>query len=162
MSEWWSYLLTVVGVSGLYLAGKKNLWGWAVGLGAQGLWIAYAYATSQPGFYASAVAYGSVYARNLWRWRKEALEERERPEEIPAVKLCPCGHYVAPHPFPGCKTEDLPQFGVYGCTCKAFTRQGGTPRFLNPGETIDKISGWHNYGNCPHHPPQPPDNVKTL
>lgn len=82
MNPYWSYLLTAVGVFGLWLAGRKNLWGWAVGLGAQGLWIAYAYFTDQPGFYLSALAYGSVYARNLHRWAKERREEREAAEEF--------------------------------------------------------------------------------
>lgn len=75
MNPYWSYALTTVGVFGLFLAGRKSYWGWAVGLGAQGLWIAYAYATSQPGFYISALAYGGVYAWNLVKWRRTAREE---------------------------------------------------------------------------------------
>ena len=68
---WWSFLLTGVGVFGLYLAGRKSKAGWAVGIGAQALWIAYATATHQWGFYVSAVAYGWVYCRNFLRWRAE-------------------------------------------------------------------------------------------
>ena len=71
MSPYWSYLLTAVGIFGIYLAGRKNLYGWAVGLGAQVLWIAYAVSTEQWGFIVSAFAYGSVYARNWSRWAKE-------------------------------------------------------------------------------------------
>jgi hypothetical protein len=65
----WSYLLAVIGVTGLWLAGRQLAAGWAVGLGAQALWIAYAVATRQWGFIASAVAYGAVYGRNFLRWR---------------------------------------------------------------------------------------------
>lgn len=36
---WWSWLLTAFGVFGLWLAGRGTPWGWAVGLGAQGLWV---------------------------------------------------------------------------------------------------------------------------
>jgi uncharacterized membrane protein YjjB (DUF3815 family) len=68
---WWSWLLTAVGVFGLYLAGKRSRWGWAVGLGAQGLWISYALFSNQFGFLASALAYGSVYGRNLYLWSRE-------------------------------------------------------------------------------------------
>jgi hypothetical protein len=68
---WWSWLLMIVGVFGLYLAGKRNRWGWAVNLGAQGLWVAYAFASGQLGFLISAVAYGAVYGRNLWLWTQE-------------------------------------------------------------------------------------------
>lgn len=75
MNPAWSYVLTAVGAFGLYLAGRKNPMGWAVGLGAQALWIAYASATNQPGFYISAIAYGFVYARNFLAWRRE----RETP-----------------------------------------------------------------------------------
>jgi hypothetical protein len=34
---YWSWLLTAVGVLGLWLAGSGRKLGWAVGLGAQGL-----------------------------------------------------------------------------------------------------------------------------
>ncbi len=72
MSDWWwSWLLTAVGVTGLFLAGSKRKLGWAIGLGAQVLWIAYALVTVQYGFLASAFAYGFVYARNWLRWRHE-------------------------------------------------------------------------------------------
>lgn len=67
----WSYLLTAVGVPGLWLAGRKVWWAWFVGLGAQGLWLAYALSTKQYGFLVSAFAYGFVYARNGLRWMKE-------------------------------------------------------------------------------------------
>lgn len=33
--QYWSWLLTVVGVFGLWTAGSKKSWGWLVGLGAQ-------------------------------------------------------------------------------------------------------------------------------
>ena len=65
---WWSFLLTAIGVFGLWAAGSKKPWGWAVGLGAQVLWIAYAVQSEQWGFIVSAFAYGSVYARNLRKW----------------------------------------------------------------------------------------------
>ena len=67
----WSWLLTAVGVTGLFLAGKKNKAGWAVGFGAQALWVTYAVATHQWGFIVSAFAYGSVYAKNWLAWRRE-------------------------------------------------------------------------------------------
>lgn len=71
MSALWSYLLTVVGVTGLVMAGRRQAVGWAIGLGAQGLWVAYAVATRQWGFIISAGAYGTVYARNWLAWRHE-------------------------------------------------------------------------------------------
>lgn len=69
MNPYWSYLLTAVGVFGLYLAGRKDRRGWMVGIGAQVLWIAYATATHQWGFYFSALAYGFVYTKNAHAWK---------------------------------------------------------------------------------------------
>lgn len=70
MNPYWSYLLTAVGVFGLWLAGRKDRRGWMVGIGAQGLWIAYATATHQWGFYVSAIAYGWIYIKNARAWKK--------------------------------------------------------------------------------------------
>ena len=75
MNPAWSYVLTAVGITGIYLAGRRNLYGWAVGLGAQVIWIAYAIATEQWGFIVSALAYGSVYANNWRKWARDAHEE---------------------------------------------------------------------------------------
>ena len=69
MNPYWSYLLTAVGVFGLWLAGRKDRRGWMVGVFAQILWILYATATNQYGFYVSAFAYGWVYLKNARAWR---------------------------------------------------------------------------------------------
>ncbi len=72
MIAWyWSYLLTIVGVFGLYLAGRKIWWSWFVGAAAQLLWIAYALVTHQYGFVISALAYGWVYFNNGLVWSKQ-------------------------------------------------------------------------------------------
>jgi hypothetical protein len=71
----WSWVLTAVGVFGLYLAGRRSPWGWAVGIGAQLLWFAYAVTTRQWGFVVSCVAYGWVYTRNFRMWRAERLRD---------------------------------------------------------------------------------------
>jgi len=44
-------------------------------------------------------------------------------------------------------------FGIPGCTCKPWTTEDGKRRFLEPGETVDRISGWHAHPKCPHHQP---------
>lgn len=72
MSPYWSWLLTAVGVTGLYFAGRKKAVGWAIGIGAQVLWFSYAVATEQWGFIVSCFAYGWVYVKNFRCWRKEA------------------------------------------------------------------------------------------
>jgi len=71
MTGWyWSALLAGFGVVGLYLAGRDNCWGWALGLLDEAFWILYAIATRQWAFCLSALAYGWVYARNLRTWRR--------------------------------------------------------------------------------------------
>ncbi|MFJ4287986.1 hypothetical protein ACIPY0_20285 [Paenarthrobacter nicotinovorans] len=74
---WWSFALTAVGVLGIYISGKKNYWGWGIGLGAQVLWFIYAIATQQWGFIISCFAYGYVYAKNFRQWRKDAAKQPE-------------------------------------------------------------------------------------
>ena len=78
MSQWWSWLLAAWGVTGLVLAGRRKAIGWAVGLAAQVAWVAYALATDQWGFIASATAYGAVYARNYWTWRTQPTDQQQR------------------------------------------------------------------------------------
>lgn len=78
----WSWLLMAMGVTALYLAGRRSIWGWIVGLGAQVLWLAYSVTTRQWGFLVSCFAYGSVYAVNLRRWRRERPPAQRADETI--------------------------------------------------------------------------------
>lgn len=73
--QWWSWMLTAVGVTGLYFAGQRRPWAWLIGLGAQVLWVAYAVATTQWGFIASAFAYGGVYLNNHIKWWRDRGDE---------------------------------------------------------------------------------------
>lgn len=77
MSPFWSYALGALGIFGLWLAGKGDWRGWAVGLGAQFAWMAYAIATHQWGFIFTAVAYGLVYGKNALRWLREDVTDGE-------------------------------------------------------------------------------------
>lgn len=63
----WGYLLTSVGLLAMWLVLKRPRIGWSVGLASEGLWMAYAITTHQPGFIIGSVAYGCVYGRNLLR-----------------------------------------------------------------------------------------------
>jgi hypothetical protein len=75
VNQLWSWLLTVWGVTGLILAGRRRAVGWAIGLSGQALWFAYAVSTRQWGFIASCFAYGAVYLRNWMAWREPAQKE---------------------------------------------------------------------------------------
>lgn len=78
MNEWWSWILTAAGIAGLLLAGSKRKVGWLLGFCIQPVWLVFAIVTEQYGFILSAVAYGSVYARNWIRWRREDRGAREQ------------------------------------------------------------------------------------
>lgn len=71
MIWWWSWLLTAVGATGLYFAGRKKYWGWAIGIFAQALWLTYSITTEQYGFTVSCFIYGSVYVKNFRAWRRD-------------------------------------------------------------------------------------------
>lgn len=68
---WGSIVLEVVGMIGLWFAGSRPRWGWAIGVAVQPLWVAYSLATKQYGFILGSFAYGAVSARN-WRRAKQA------------------------------------------------------------------------------------------
>lgn len=70
MGEYWSWLLAVLGVSGMYFVGKKTIWGWLVLLANEVIWVVYALFTQQYGFIAMAIAYAFVYIKSYFEWRK--------------------------------------------------------------------------------------------
>lgn len=69
--EAWSYILTVVGLTGFFLAGKKIWWAWYINLACQALWFAYAIITGQHGFLFAAAAYSVIFTDNAIKWTKE-------------------------------------------------------------------------------------------
>ena len=72
---WWSWLLMIVGVTGLVFAAKKLWWAWLIGLFSEVLWVVYAIVTNQLGFIIFAVVYAVVYARNAYLWKVESRVE---------------------------------------------------------------------------------------
>lgn len=69
--QYWSWLLTAVGLTGFILAGKKVWWCWYINIGCQVLWFAYAIVTDQYGFIVAALAYTFVFTKNAIAWTKE-------------------------------------------------------------------------------------------
>jgi nicotinamide riboside transporter PnuC len=68
----WSWVLAVIGVTGIFFVGRKTIWGWHILLVNEILWITYAVITKQYGFIFSALAYGVVYIKSYLLWRREA------------------------------------------------------------------------------------------
>jgi membrane protein implicated in regulation of membrane protease activity len=73
--QWWSWILTGMGLTCFILAGRKVWWSWYVALTGQALWLVYALATWQLGFVVGVVAYTVVYGFNA---RDSTLEQRAR------------------------------------------------------------------------------------
>jgi hypothetical protein len=67
----WSWVLAVIGVTGIFLVGRKTIWGWPILFANEFLWIAYAILTKQYGFIAMALAYAAVYIKSFMHWRKD-------------------------------------------------------------------------------------------
>jgi hypothetical protein len=67
----WSWVLAAIGVTGIFLVGRKTIWGWLILCVNECLWIAYALATDQYGFIAMAIAYAAVYIKSYIHWRND-------------------------------------------------------------------------------------------
>lgn len=80
-AQWWSWVLTLIGLTGWWLTGRRLWQGWAVSLAVQALWLAYALATGQYGFIVAALAYGAMAAHNVRRWRSDASASSSTEEE---------------------------------------------------------------------------------
>src|SRR5215207_8962608 len=70
-NQFWSWILTAVGLTGFILAGRKIWWCWYINIAAQGLWLTYALMTKQYGFIAASIFYAIVFGQNAIRWTKE-------------------------------------------------------------------------------------------
>lgn len=66
-----SYILSAVSLTSLWLMGNKNKLGIIVGLAGQILWLAYALMLKQYGLIIGVVAYTIIHVRNLLKWIRE-------------------------------------------------------------------------------------------
>lgn len=71
----WSWILSAVGVCGLFFVGKKHWWGWAIAFANECLWTIYALVTKQYGFIFGALAYMTVHAKNAANWKSETSDQ---------------------------------------------------------------------------------------
>lgn len=74
--QWWSYVLTIIGVLGFWLAGKKVWWAWYVNIANQVLWFTYAVVTDQWGFIFGALFYTVVFVKNAYMWTRDHHEDK--------------------------------------------------------------------------------------
>lgn len=69
--QYWSWLLSCVGGLGIFLAGRKDWRGWAVGIISEVLWLVYAVVTKQYGFIFGSILYSTILVNNLVGWLEE-------------------------------------------------------------------------------------------
>lgn len=67
VNPWWSWGLSIVGLSMLWLMSTGRSWPWLAAAAGQAAWMCYGATTHQWGFVASGLAYGVV---NLLGWRR--------------------------------------------------------------------------------------------
>jgi nicotinamide riboside transporter PnuC len=65
-------ILSMLGISGVWLTGEKNMVGWLLGILYNVLWIVYAIFTAQYLFIVVCLVYIWVYANAYMKWRKDA------------------------------------------------------------------------------------------
>lgn len=83
----WSWLLSIVGVAGFILAGRKIWWAWYINIFCQGLWLAYAVSSEQWGFLFGGVIYTVVFVNNAWKWTAEHKRNATTPKQDRVVTI---------------------------------------------------------------------------
>lgn len=91
MNQIWSFVLTAIGLTGFFLAGKKIWWSWYINIFNQILWLTYAWVTGQLGFWIGAIVYLSLFIKNARDWTREHYSKKDlaRRKRISYVQLSP-------------------------------------------------------------------------
>lgn len=71
INEYASWVLALVGVTGIFFVGRKTIWGWFVLLFNECLWMIYAIATKQYGFIFASLAYAATYIKSYRHWKRD-------------------------------------------------------------------------------------------
>ena len=89
--HYWSYYLAPFGLTGMYLAGRKNkpAYGWLLSCFTQLLWLAYAVTTAQFGFIPGTLGYLVIYIKN---WRTNRAPAPHSDTKTPGSVCYNCGH----------------------------------------------------------------------
>lgn len=68
------YVLSIIGVTALFVIGKGKWYGWLIAFLNECLWVIFAITTRQYGFLLGAGIYGSVNAYHAFKWRTRVVE----------------------------------------------------------------------------------------
>jgi len=67
----WSWVLAIVGSFGIFVVGKKKMYGWFILMISECLWVIYSLTTHQYGFLFAVVLYSSAYIKSYLHWRDD-------------------------------------------------------------------------------------------
>ena len=73
--NWFGLALGATGALGMWVAGKGRWQGWAIGLAVQPLWAAFFITVKSWTALTVPALYGTVYARNLYTWRRTQRDQ---------------------------------------------------------------------------------------
>lgn len=74
----WTWILFVAelyGLTGMYLVGKKQWYGWLIVLTHSIPWFIYSIAYGKPGFIAMSLMWWTMYMINMIKWWREKLRK---------------------------------------------------------------------------------------
>lgn len=74
---WVLFAFELLGVSGMWVVGKKKWWGWAIVLLHSIPWFIYSIIYDKPGFIAMSLLWWTINFVNMMKWRRDV------PADIP-------------------------------------------------------------------------------
>ena len=83
-AELFSWLVTVVGLFGFWLAGNKVWWAWYVNIANQVMWVIFAVVSGYYAFLLGTAFYLFVFVKNAIQWTREHNEVK-RFANMPVV-----------------------------------------------------------------------------
>lgn len=74
----WDYILSAIGLTGFFLAGKKLWWSWYINILNQVFWAIYSITTEQWGFMIATAIYFVLFSRNAYLWTVDRFGPNEK------------------------------------------------------------------------------------
>lgn len=71
MADVLQWVLPIMGLTGMWLVGRKNPLGWLLQLGGQVLWAVFIIAIDKPGLLIGTLSYAAMQGWNLRKWLRE-------------------------------------------------------------------------------------------
>jgi hypothetical protein len=84
VEQTFSWIVTILGLIGFWLAGKKLWWSWYINIANQIAWVIFAVITDYYAFLVGTVFYFVVFSRNAYLWTKDHFNSQGDIPEPPA------------------------------------------------------------------------------